>query len=68
MTYLQYTVLSTPLPAAAKVPVGPFRFSIHPRNGSFHDATTMLGLITTTGRSPASDKMAASPRAYSGKS
>ena len=46
---LQYIVLKTPLPAATMIPVGPFKLSTQPVQGSWKAGVTIDGLAMQTG-------------------
>ena len=48
------------------IPVGPFKFSIHPGIGSFQADTTMLGRTIAIGREPPLFIRALSPKAGKG--
>ena len=43
LSSLPFMTRRRPLPMAAKMPVGPLKLSIHPGNGSFHEAPTIDG-------------------------
>lgn len=60
---LPHILVSTPLPTAAKIPVGPLMLSVHPGSGPCHIAPTIEGRMMMTGMSLASASMVDSAKA-----
>lgn len=60
---LPHMFVKTPLPTAAKIPVGPLILSVHPGSGPCHIAPTIEGRMIMTGISFASVSIVDSAKA-----